>query len=67
MTPALLYQFTAQHVSGANISIFRNLRLLGALLCRLYCAVMIEVSVLIYYIYFVLATYCNPIWPSSSQ
>jgi len=35
---ALLCQFTAQHVSDVNTSIFRSLRLLGALLCRLYCA-----------------------------
>ena len=48
MTPALLCQFTAQHVSDVNTSIFRSLRLLGALLCRLYCAVMTEVYVLIY-------------------
>ena len=34
MTPSLLYQFTAQHVSGVNTSIFRSLRLLGALLCN---------------------------------
>jgi len=49
MTLALLCQFTAQHVSDVNTSIFRSLRLLGALLCRLYCAVMIEVYVLIYF------------------
>ena len=48
MTLALLCQFTAQHVSDVNTSIFRSLRLLGVLLCRLYCAVMIEVYVLIY-------------------
>ena len=48
MTLALLCQFTAQHVSEFNTSIFRILQLLGALLCRLYCAVMIEVYVLIY-------------------
>ena len=48
MTLALLCQFTAQHVSDVNTSIFRSLRLLDALLCRLYCAVMIEVYVLIY-------------------
>jgi len=41
MTLALLCQFTAQHVSDVNTSIFRSLRLLGALLCRLYCAVII--------------------------
>ena len=46
MTLALLCQFTAQHVSDVNTSIFRSLRLLGALLCRLYCAVMTEVCVL---------------------
>ena len=46
MTLALL--FIAQHVSDVNTSIFRSLRLLGALLCKLYCAVMIEVYVLIY-------------------
>ena len=46
MTLALLS--TAQHVSDVNTPIFRGLRLLGALLCRLYCAVMIEVYVLIY-------------------
>jgi len=48
MTLALLCQFTAQYVSDVNSSIFRSLRLIGALLCRLYCAVMIEVYVLIY-------------------
>ena len=48
MTLALLCQFTSQHFSDVNTSIFRSLRLLGALLCRLYCAVMIEVYVLIY-------------------
>ena len=48
MTLVLLYQFSAQHVSDVNTSIFRSLRLLGALLCRLYCAVMVEVYVLIY-------------------
>jgi len=48
MTLALLCQFTAQHVSDVNTSIFRSLRLLGALLCKLYCAVMTEVYVLIY-------------------
>ena len=35
MTLALLCQFTAQHVSDVNTSIFRSLRLLVALLCRL--------------------------------
>jgi len=48
MKLALLCQFTAQRVSDVNTSIFRSLRLLGALLCRLYCAVMTEVYVLIY-------------------
>jgi len=48
MTLALLCQFTAQHVSDVNTAIFRSLRLLSALLCRLYCAVIIEVYVLIY-------------------
>ena len=38
----------SQHVSNANIPIFSSLRLLGALLHRLYCAVMIEVYALIY-------------------
>ena len=38
MTLALLCQFTAQNVPDVNTSIFRSLRLLGALLCRLYCA-----------------------------
>jgi len=48
MTLALLCQFTAQHVSDISTFIFRSLRLLGVLLCRLYCAVMTEVYVLIY-------------------
>jgi len=48
MTLALLCQFAAEHVSDVNTSIFRSLRLFGVLLCRLYCAVMIEVYVLIY-------------------
>ena len=48
MTLALLYQFTAQYVSDVNTSIFRSLWLLGALFCRLYGAVMIDVYVLIY-------------------
>jgi len=48
MTLVVLCQFSAQHVSDVNTSIFRSLRVLGALLCRLYCAVMIEVYVLIY-------------------
>ena len=43
MTLALLCQYTAQHVSDVNTSIFRSFRLLGVLLCRLYCAVTIEV------------------------
>jgi len=38
MTLVLLCQFTAQHVSDVNTSIFRSLRLFGALLCSLYCA-----------------------------
>ena len=38
MTLALLCRFTAQHVSDFNTSIFSSLRLLSALLCRLYCA-----------------------------
>ena len=42
MTLALLS--TAQHVSDINTSIFRSLRLLGVLVCRLYCAVMIQVK-----------------------
>jgi len=48
MSLALLCQFTAQHVSDVNTTIFRSLRLLGVLLCRLYCAVMIEVYALIF-------------------
>ena len=48
MTLALLCQFTAQHILDVNTSIFRSLRLIGALLCGLYCAVMIEVYVIIY-------------------
>jgi len=48
MTLTLLCQFTAQHISDVNTSIFRSLRLFGALLCRLYCAVMIEFYVLVY-------------------
>ena len=44
MTLALLCQFTAQHVSDVNISILRSVRLLGALLCRLYCAVMVDIN-----------------------
>ena len=46
MTLALLCQFTAQHVSDVNTSIFRNLRLLGALLCRLYSADLRRVGVM---------------------
>ena len=46
MTLALLRQFTAQHISDVNISIFRSLRLLGALLCRLYCADLRRVGVM---------------------
>jgi len=38
MTLALLCQFIAQHVSDVNTSIFRSLRLLRAVFCRLYCA-----------------------------
>ena len=48
MSLILLCQFIAQHVSDVNTSIFRSLRLLGVLLHRLYCAVMIEVYALIY-------------------
>jgi len=48
MSLILLCQFTAQHVSDVNTTIFSSLRLLGALLHRLYCAVMIEVYALIY-------------------
>jgi len=48
MALALVCQSTAQHVSDVNTSIFRSLRLLDALLCSLYCAVMTEVYVLIY-------------------
>jgi len=46
MTLSLLCQFTAQHVSDVNTSIFRSLRLLGALLCRLYCAHLRRVGVM---------------------
>ena len=46
MTLALLCQFTAQHVSDVNTSIFRSLRQLGALLCRLYCADLRRVGVM---------------------
>jgi len=45
MTFALLCQYTAQHVSDVNTSIFRSLRLFGALLCRLYCADLRRVGV----------------------
>jgi len=38
MTLALLCQYTAQHISDVNTSIFRSLLLLSAFLCRLYCA-----------------------------
>jgi len=48
MSLALLCQFTAQHVSDVNTPISKSLRLLGVLLHRLYCAVMIEVYALIY-------------------
>ena len=41
MTLALLCQFTAQHVSDVNTSIFRSLRLLVALLCRLTWGVLV--------------------------
>ena len=58
MSPALLCQFTAQHVSDVNTSIFRSLRLLGALLCRLYCAVIIKVYVLIYLVVSVIPLLC---------
>jgi len=44
----LLCQFTAQHVSDINTPIIRILRLLGVLLHRLYCAVMIDVYALIF-------------------
>jgi len=46
MTLVLLCQFTAQHVSDVNTSIFRCLRLFGALLCRLYCADLRRVGVM---------------------
>jgi len=48
MTLVFVCQFTAQHVSDVHTSIFSTLRLLDVLLCRLYCAVMIDVYVLIY-------------------
>ena len=48
MSLILLCQFIAQYISDVSTPIFRSLRLLGVLLCRLYCAVMIEVYVLIY-------------------
>ena len=47
MSLILLCQFTAQHVSDVDTPIFRSLQLLGVLLHRLYCAVMIEVYALI--------------------
>jgi len=47
MTLALLCQFTAQHVSDVNTSIFRSLWLLGALLCRLYCGDLRRVGVMV--------------------
>jgi len=50
MSLILLCQFTAQHVSDINTPIFRSLRLLDVLLCRLNCAVMIGVYALIYYL-----------------
>jgi len=46
MTLALLCQFSVQHVSDVSTSIFRSLRLLGALLCRLYCADLRRVGVM---------------------
>ena len=58
MTLVLLCKFTAQHVSDVNTSIFRSLRLLGALLCRLYCAVMIEFYVLVYLVVSVIPILC---------
>jgi len=48
MSLILLCQFSAQHVSDVNTTIFRSLRLLGVLLHGLYCAVMIEAYALIY-------------------
>ena len=44
MILALLCQFTAQHVSDVNTSIFRSLQLLGALLCRLTWGVLVLCS-----------------------
>jgi len=44
MTLALLCQFTAQHVSDVNTSIFRSLRLLVVLLCRLTWGVLVLCS-----------------------
>jgi len=44
MTLALLCQFTAQHVSDVNTSIFRSLRLLGALLCHQSWSTFIQIS-----------------------
>ena len=62
MTLAFLCQFTAQHVSDVNKPIFRSLRLLCALLCRLYCAVMIEVYVFIYLVVSVIPILCVCVW-----
>jgi len=58
MSLILLSQFIAQHVSDVNTPIFRSLRLLGVLLHRLYCAVMIEVYVLIYLVASVIPILC---------
>jgi len=44
MTLALLCQFTAQHVSDVNTSIFSSLRLFVALLCRLTWGVLVLCS-----------------------
>jgi len=44
MTLALLCQFTAQHVSDVNTSIFRSLRLLVVLWCRLTWGVLVLCS-----------------------
>ena len=46
MTLALLCQFAAQHVSDVNTSILRSLRLLCALLCRLWFADLRRVGVM---------------------
>ena len=48
MSLILLCHFTAQHISDVNTPIFRSLGLLGVLLHRLYCAVMIKVYAFIY-------------------